>query len=141
MISMLTDVLDHLVKVLDDYKCGKHSNFPTCCNLAFSIGDSLSSLHKSRYYRYRRAINVVVSRVRRIEWGYIPCPICLFISNPVKVMKCDCKDNVKLMKLRRKVHNSTNRSKQNTKVCRTTESIDKIMDSLLNDTVFDTQIS
>ncbi len=135
MISTLTKVKEHLLKVVDDYKCGRHSNFPTCCNLAFSIGDNLSNLHKSRYYRYRRAVNVAISRVRHIEWGYIPCPICIFFTaKPVKVMKCDCKNDAKLMRLREKVNGSTNRSKQNTIVCRTTESIHKVMDFLLNDT-------
>lgn len=72
---------------LRDIECGHHSGFRPCCIFCYAILDNLSTIHKRRFNNGRRYVQRIISRVRKLHFGYIPCPICLF-REPVKVLRC-----------------------------------------------------
>lgn len=117
----------HLKGAYHDFLCGRHSNFPICCNLCYSVGDNISHLHRHRYYRYRRYMNHIVSRLRNKDFGYIPCPICVALRDPNKVKRCNCHKDKNIMGNRAKIQNKE-RLSQNSTISRNHVKIDKIMD-------------
>lgn len=87
MTSMLTRAKICIKFALRDIQCGYHSGFRPCCIFCYSILDNLSTLDKRRFSNGRRYVQRVFSRLRKLHFGYIPCPICLF-RKPVKVLRC-----------------------------------------------------
>lgn len=133
MISTLTKFKMRLKDAINDYRCGKHSNFPLCCNLAYSIGDNLSELGDRRYFRYRRYFNAAVLRIRRLQFGYIPCPMCACVAIPNKVNRCLCHRNEEIMNNRIAINSMTNQVKYNTLLAKGNTKVHRIMDILLNE--------
>lgn len=124
----LQKIKDELFRVADDYVCGKHSGFPTCCNLAYSVGDNISDC--GIYYRYRRYLNEAVYKIRKTKFGYIPCLRCALFRKPNKVKSCNCRNNYAIMKIRR-VH-ATRRSGRMLKMSRNLDKINIAMNKIFD---------
>jgi len=77
--------------------CGRHSGFPLCCVMFFSLlwfpMRSAGKKHRSLVHLtqpYLRVVNRIRERRSRGGWGRLPCPICLLRDNPTTPTPCAC---------------------------------------------------
>ena len=82
-------------RLLWNYDYGIDSGIPKCCiffyifrELLGSLSDLLRHKHRFRYQIYTGTVMNIEMMIRKKEWDYVPCPLCLVRGRRVKVIKC-----------------------------------------------------